>query len=89
MNFYLVVLAEGITPEVQAKADLLSGDSAYMLTEHSLLVRSWEDSPKSIRGALGIDESRTGVVFKLNGSYSGHYSSNLWAWLREGEQVTL
>ena len=30
-----------------------------------------------------FDSEKPGVVFKLNGSWAGHYYKDLWEWLKE------
>lgn len=82
MNLYMVVMGSEIPSHVREAADSVSIGDAYLITNRSLLIRSSQEDPQQIKENLGIDVNNVGVVFKLNGSYSGAYFSNLWDWLR-------
>ena len=56
----------------------------YQLSNEVLLVRADVDDPKSLSGLLKLSrDGDAGVVFKLNGSYSGYHDKTLWSWLHE------
>ena len=87
MDTYIVVLRHEIDAEVEGKADSISEEGAYQLSDRVLLIRSYIDSPLPIRKLLGIRDGREGVVFKLTGAYSGHDHRSLWEWIAEGVEA--
>lgn len=66
-------------PEVESR---LTGSfpSHYKLADNLFLVRS-RQLAVHIKEELGIDHLVNGVVFKLNESYTGFYTSDLWDWM--------
>ena len=62
----------------------------YPVNEKVFLVRTGEISEQvafkvGIKGDDRIDDA-LGVVFKLNGAYSGHAPRSIWEWLDSGEE---
>ncbi len=60
--------------------------TAFKVNEQTFLVRTDKVSSQ-IREAIGIGEPEggetvLGVVFKLNGTYSGCADTSLWEWLK-------
>ena len=57
------------------------------MTEHSILVYSSASDPKVLTDLLGMtgdaDDLQLGIVFRLNGSYSGLFYAQTWEWLSE------
>ena len=82
---FIAVFEEAIVPEVIEKVEASSmTDDVYQLSDEVLLVRADFDDPKSLSGLLKLSrDGDAGVVFKLNGSYSGYHDKTLWSWLRE------
>ena len=59
------------------------------LSSSSILVRSQQAADQIAKG-VGLkgddrEDGATGVVFKMNGVYSGYASRSLWGWLGEAE----
>ena len=62
----------------------------YRITDTSFLVAD-DTIAERVATAVGIKgddriENAAGVVFKLNGVYSGHSSRSLWDWLTLAEE---
>ena len=56
----------------------------YQLSDNAFLVVSSDARPQAIADKLelaGADDDATGIVFKLNSSYTGYESEALWEWL--------
>ena len=83
---YLVVYEEALPSGVLKKAEnTFDPENVYKLTENTLLLRTQSESPTLLRDVLDISgASLTGVVFKLDGSYSGYHYEALWDWLKVG-----
>ena len=91
MDQYLAVFKEPVAGEVDGElAANVVVNSTYVLSNHSLIIRSHAMTPKVISDLIGLssgaEQHRTGVVFKLNGSYHGYYQSKLWDWLSENRE---
>ena len=85
MNMFIIVLPgpdiEGLVERVKS-AGFVS--DVHVLTDSTMLVRSYADSPQMLTDHIGMSgdmPQTTGVVFKLNGSYFGYYRKALWQWL--------
>ena len=50
-----------------------------------ILVSSPRAMSQDISTAAGLGAETTGVVFRLNGAYSGYTSQSLWEWLGDQE----
>ena len=58
--------------------------SAHTTFDHGgavILVSSPQAMTQDIAQAAGLGQAMTGVVFRLNGAYSGYTSQSLWEWL--------
>ena len=64
---------------------LMTGQfEVFSIRSDILVLWSRESMPAFVASNLfKISEDNPGVVFKLNGSFAGHYDGNLWDWLRE------
>ena len=86
MNLFIIVFHKSITPEIENEvnsAPLVK--QAFRVTDHDMLVQSYVDNSRVIAENIGIDggleEPPLGVVFRLEGSYSGYHDDALWDWL--------
>ena len=88
MHLFLVVFEEAVASEAkeQAESTLLS-NQIFLLAENTLLIQAPTSDPSLLTQMLGLfaeaTEPKIGVIFKLNGTYSGYHRSNLWDWLKE------
>ena len=86
MNVFAVVFT-GAAGESETFERALNAEfpNAYRLTSSAFLVRSDRLSSQIAESIHIKGESRqfTGVVFKINRSYSGFTSRDLWEWLDE------
>ncbi len=92
MNLYLVFFEEAIASEVKEQAESSDSlDGVFELSDHALLVQSPISNPQYLSAPLGLSDeagsANVGVVFKLNGSYYGHYYDSLWDWLKKAREV--
>ena len=51
-----------------------------------LVVRSVAHDPAVVSSLARMSDERSGVVFRLNGSYQGFFYKSLWDWLKEGRE---
>ena len=84
-NLYIAIFQNAINDDTTKGIEVVS--STYKLSSNALLVES-EVAKASVLSDLleigdDLDPPRIGVVFKLNGSYSGFYAKDLWSWLEE------
>ena len=90
MNLFVVIFRGEAPPKALEVANTVSRNEAYKISEGVFLVHSHIDNPEVLGDMFGMsDDSRPpqiGVVFKLNGSYSGYYHSDLWEWLAEARE---
>ena len=62
----------------------LSPENTYLLSDTVTLFRGFSATP-DMKNLLEMSEhGNTGVVFRLNCSYSGNHYEKLWEWLKEG-----
>ena len=90
-NLFAVVL----TGEQDKGAALISaafGNDCYPLGDNTFVVAS-DGLSRDVAMSAGVFEDRDGnpgevrgVVFKLNGSYTGYTRQSLWEWLEEQER---
>lgn len=82
-HLYLAVLEEKIPHDVIE--ELSHKEEVHSLSEYALLIRSSIYNPSTLRSELGIgmpaSKPRIGIVFRLNGSYSGYHYEKLLDWL--------
>ena len=87
-NLFIVVLRE---PNQEIKTIIKENfsDRHYELAENSFLISS-PGGVQEISMEIGLgdpsNDEAQGIVFKLNGSYSGRYYSAVWRWLYEAEK---
>ncbi len=87
-NLFAVVFTEGREKGFANLKD--THPKAYRLTDTVALVAADALSGQVAKDA-GLsrdepDEEARGVVFKLNGSYTGYSRQTLWEWLEEAEE---
>ena len=85
MSVFAVVFTRSHTEITDSVKEHFPG--AYQLTDSTFLVRS-EGLSSQIAELVGIKgENRrfAGAVFKINHSYSGFTSRDLWEWLDEAD----
>ena len=85
MNLFVVLFRTGIPPSVLHLARAAFADQGmYKVSDKALLVRTTSSDPASVILALGItseaDNPVVGVVLKLNGTYQGYDTQDLWDW---------
>ena len=85
LQSYVAIFEEPIPEDlVTTVQESLSPENVYSLSQKVILLRGTSTTPV-IRNLLEISEDGyTGVVFRLNGSYSGYHYEKLWDWLQEG-----
>ncbi len=86
MQLFLIVLTEEVADTVKSEAEKLPLiQDTHVMTDQALLVQSYVSNPQVISDMLRISENaelpQVGVVFKLNGSYSGYFYPQVWEWL--------
>ena len=82
---YIAIFNEPIAEEMASDAGVANRtDSTYVLADNVLLIRSHAYTPEAMSDIMGFDDKqRVGVLFKLNGSYKGYQTEELWSWLAE------
>lgn len=81
-TYYIVISDEPISDDALEK--IKPSFDAHRLQEGVVLLYTRSDVPTNIPSELlGFGGATAGVVFKLNGSYAGHYYKSLWDWLDE------
>ena len=88
MNIYAIALKRS-NPEVLSRIREAYPD-AYSLTDTFFLVQS-KGIAKTVAVSIGIKgddriKGASGVVFKLNHSYSGFTERALWEWLEQAQE---
>lgn len=88
MRIFAIALNEA-NPDVVERIEGKYPDH-YRITDTSFLVAD-DAIAEKVAMAVGIKgddriENARGVVFKLNGAYSGHSSRSLWDWLAFAEE---
>ena len=83
---FVAIFEEAVPSNIVTRAkDLLSAENVYRLSDAVLLLRGPFANPDSLMNVLQLsEEANTGVVFRLNGSYSGYHYERLWDWLKAG-----
>ncbi len=77
-----IAVFEEPTPDVALeRARAVSEEDVYQLSDHAVLLRGYYGSAKALAKTLGMQEPTTGIVLRLNGSYSGYHYQSLWDWL--------
>lgn len=87
-EIYTVILPKANDDVTEAVRNAYAGDYSpdfHRLAPNVFLIRT-ADRPGAVRTKLGIgrhesDEPQLGMVFSLNGLYSGLYFSDAWEWL--------
>ena len=85
MNIFIGIFEEPPNEDAMSEAKEYF-DGLYVIDDDTLLIHDKIlDSPASVKKFFGLDEDSgtEGVIFKLNGSYSGYYDSGLWEWMRQ------
>ena len=81
-TYFIVLFENPISKEEMERAEPLF--EPFKLKDDALLLYSRNQLPATVASDLfGLDSSKPGVVFKLNGSFSGYYYAELFDWLRE------
>ena len=88
MHLFLVIFKEAIASKAkeQAESTLLS-NQVFVLSDNTLVIQAPTSDPSLLTQMFGLfaeaTEPNIGVIFKLNGTYSGYHRSDLWDWLKE------
>lgn len=83
MAVFAVHMVENAEQVVAQIKDAYPKHLHYALSENLYLVSS-PGTPQTIAKEIGLDgseSSASGVVLKLNGSYTGFYEPGVWDWL--------
>lgn len=89
MQLFLIVLdAANADKVIEQTQNFSLMRDVHKVTEHAILVYSSASDPKVLTDLLGMtgdsdDEAQVGIVFRLNGSYSGLFYAQTWEWLME------
>ncbi len=91
MNLFLISFQEPVSSAIKDRAKAaFSSSQVFILSDRLLLVRTSIENTKDLSAFFDLtgdgDDPISGVVFKLNGSYYGYYSSSLWDWLAKGRE---
>lgn len=83
MTHFMLIFERGTTVD-----DLPSEFDVFPIEDHIILVSTSVDDAAAVKVLARIGEgARTGVVLKLNGSYSGYYDKELWEWMRKTREA--
>lgn len=87
-NLFAVVLTEGQDAGAAMLREAYSAEKIYPLGDNVFIVS--DDLTGSVAKAAALTKEQAdygirGVVFKLNGSYTGFTRQSLWEWLENAE----
>ena len=81
-QYFIAVFVDPIDDDDLEKA--APAFDAYRLNETTAVLYAKHVVPTGIiEDALGVSESRPGLILKLNGSYAGYYYKDFWQWLKD------
>ena len=88
MHLFLIIFEEAIASAAKEKANaLFAPEDIFEVSQTTLLLRAPTSDPGLLNQTFGLSddasEPNVGVIFKLNGSYSGYHHSDLWDWLKK------
>lgn len=87
MNHYVALFQNPVAEQVgEELSSVAIVEGTYKLSDFAMLIRSVINSPETLSKLLELSEERSGVVFKMNGSYHGYYFTSLWDWLAEDRE---
>jgi len=92
MTMYIALLHEPLSQNQadQIREELKSHESLFSFGEKAWILKSNISDIEYAREVFGLsaeyEEPQVGVVFELNGSYSGYYYEPLWDWLKEARR---
>ena len=83
---YVAIFEDNIPEGVVERAEgIFDSENIFRLSDTVLLLRVDLEGPKTLGNVLDLaDGAHTGVIFRLNGSYSGYHYEKLWDWLKAG-----
>ena len=89
MNIFVVTLNEPNKKVVEKIKEIYPPPQFYEISPLSFLLATPE-FPRDIALKIGLREENLiedalGVVFKLNGAYSGYSYHELWDWIKQNE----
>ena len=87
-QLFLVHFEKDIAAEMEKRANVhFDSEHVFVLNDYDLLVASDSDDVSFLNKLFHLNskakESRLGMVFRLNGSYSGYYNEQLVDWLHK------
>ncbi len=93
MTVYAVLLRESNDEVAKRLFDHYKEEDYYCMSDTTYLVRSSTIAEK-VAVAIGLKgedriEDASGVVFKLNHSFAGYSSRDLWDWLEQTESLAV
>ena len=83
MELFLVLFDPEIAHTFEDRMDSPLITETLPVSSNALLLAAKVDDAAAIRTLLGFGEGAVGLVFKLNGSYSGYYYSNVVDFLQK------
>ena len=88
MDLYLIYVESGLSDSAKSQLEVVFPDQHRQIDEKVVIVRAKDVNAKVVATMLGMQESEDPVrlIFKLNGSYSGYYYSDVLAWLSAEDQ---
>ena len=90
--FIAVFAEEEVASEAMKLAEAAPFLGAFRLTAHSILIRTHVADSTIVGHTLGVsgapEHDNVGVVFNLQGSYTGYYTGELWEWLKETREAS-
>ena len=89
MNLFIAIHEAKVTESAVEKVRSLVPNGVYEISDHVLLIRGPFEDASAVSTLLNLDSHPetplVGLVFKLNGSYSGYYYNKFGEWLKEAK----
>ena len=88
MRAYVGILEDDCSPSVASRiVETFPGSSSFRISKNCYFVKSeglsgFVAEKVGLKGDKAI-EGASGIVFKLNSSYSGYADTGIWEWLSE------
>lgn len=92
MNLFVVLFSDTDVPDRIRRCESDLVQDAYVLPgERAVLMRSPVGDMSALvdtllRNGEGEDDYHAAVILKLNGSYTGYHSTDLWNWLERSRR---
>ena len=86
-NMFVVVLSETEPEKIKNRIKEAYNDYYFQLSQDCFLISS-PGKAQDVSIEIGLQDPSNddkGIVFKLNGSYSGRHYNDVWNWLYQAE----